>query len=250
MDRFISIAGAVITGLWILLALFGPVFDPEKVIQPLVPVGGSDKYGHIHLLGTDLLGRDILSRISTGGRWAFVYGMSALVPVYAIALLAWRVRWLSPVGHVVAALPPVIWFFVLFMAGFWWLAFVAAGLALAVPGAVAQLRAIDASGVSRSAARVLIADAPARIALVVTLIETLGVLGIGPSTQHALWGWDISSYTGMLLSFPHMPLAPITAWASFLFGLFLLSAGLNGGRLPPLFPERVTTGPAPPASGP
>lgn len=64
--RKLAIAGTVIVGVIIAMAVFAPLiapYDPTKMVDsPLLPPSAK------HLLGTDMLGRDMFSRIVYGGR--------------------------------------------------------------------------------------------------------------------------------------------------------------------------------------
>ena len=67
----------------LLAALFAPLvspFDPleQDIGQRLREPGWQDAQGHLHPLGTDHLGRDILSRIVFGSRIALMVGLAAV----------------------------------------------------------------------------------------------------------------------------------------------------------------------------
>lgn len=65
--------GAALIAAWILVALFAPLVAPH---DPLAVIGGSrQRPGPGHLLGTDLLGRDVLSRIVFGSRISLAVGV-------------------------------------------------------------------------------------------------------------------------------------------------------------------------------
>ena len=64
-------------------AIFAPLvapFDPylQEIGQRLQPPGWQDAQGRVHWLGTDHLGRDILSRIVHGARIALLVGLAAV----------------------------------------------------------------------------------------------------------------------------------------------------------------------------
>ncbi len=71
-----AMVGAVLVGLFVVSALFAPLlapYDPlEPVAPPLEPPSAS------HPLGTDYLGRDILSRIIFGARVSLQVGVAAV----------------------------------------------------------------------------------------------------------------------------------------------------------------------------
>lgn len=64
----------------VLAPLFAP-FDPleQDIGQRLREPGWQDAQGRVHVLGTDHLGRDILSRIVYGSRIALVVGLAAVL---------------------------------------------------------------------------------------------------------------------------------------------------------------------------
>jgi ABC-type dipeptide/oligopeptide/nickel transport system permease subunit len=69
--------GMAIVSIVILVAVFGPLlspYDPDKIAPIQKLLGPSSR----HLLGTDELGRDMLSRITTGARLTFGLGVGAV----------------------------------------------------------------------------------------------------------------------------------------------------------------------------
>ena len=82
--RKLALAGLVIVGVIIVMAVFAPFiapYDPTKMVDsPLLPPSSK------HLLGTDMLGRDMFSRIVYGGRivlWvvALATALSAVIGI-------------------------------------------------------------------------------------------------------------------------------------------------------------------------
>ena len=78
----VATAGAVILTLVVLMAIFADVlapFDPNgiNIVDRLSP-RCSEKNGVYHVLGTDALGRDILSRIIYGSRISLLIGVCAV----------------------------------------------------------------------------------------------------------------------------------------------------------------------------
>jgi len=79
----VGIAGLVLVGMILLLAIFGPVISPHDPIQHNLrarfkPPGFTCEKG-IYLLGTDQMGRDILSRVIAGSRVSVVIGLTAVL---------------------------------------------------------------------------------------------------------------------------------------------------------------------------
>src|SRR5690242_20422181 len=92
VGRQVPILPAAIIGLFVMFALFAPLlapYDPtqialtQKLKPPLFFAGGSTA----HLLGTDTLGRDVLSRLIWGSRVSLSV-TAAVVVVSSIAGLA------------------------------------------------------------------------------------------------------------------------------------------------------------------
>lgn len=82
--RRTALFGLLVVGLVVLVALLAPVltpFDPlaQDIGQRLKPPGWADADGRVHPLGTDHLGRDILSRVVHGSRIALLVGLSAVL---------------------------------------------------------------------------------------------------------------------------------------------------------------------------
>jgi peptide/nickel transport system permease protein len=84
--------GLAVLALVVVSAVFAPAlapFDPleQDIAQRLKRPGGMDQQGRVHLLGTDHLGRDILSRILFGGRIALLVGLSAVLIAGTLGLV-------------------------------------------------------------------------------------------------------------------------------------------------------------------
>jgi peptide/nickel transport system permease protein len=82
--RRTAIVGLGVVVIVLLAALFAPwlsPFDPleQDINQRLKEPGWQTAAGRIHVLGTDHLGRDILSRVIFGSRIALVVGLSAVL---------------------------------------------------------------------------------------------------------------------------------------------------------------------------
>jgi peptide/nickel transport system permease protein len=82
--RRTALFGAAVVVAVMLAAAFAPLvspFDPleQDIGQRLKEPGWQDAQGRVHALGTDHLGRDILSRIVFGSRIALVVGLAAVV---------------------------------------------------------------------------------------------------------------------------------------------------------------------------
>jgi peptide/nickel transport system permease protein len=82
--RRTALFGAAVVALVVITAVAAPLvspFDPleQSIGERLKAPGWRDHAGHVHLLGTDHLGRDILARIIYGARPALLVGFAAVM---------------------------------------------------------------------------------------------------------------------------------------------------------------------------
>lgn len=84
-DR-LAATGLLIVSLLTLAAIFAPLLAPHDptAIDPLRSLEGSSRH---HLLGTDELGRDVLSRLLVGARWSLGIAAGATLWVMIIGTL-------------------------------------------------------------------------------------------------------------------------------------------------------------------
>jgi oligopeptide transport system permease protein len=102
----LAIVGGIIVLFLIFVAVFGPQLAPwpyyeqhlEEIIangnRPLVPMQQIEGVDHVHYLGTDQLGRDLLSRLMDGARISMMVALVAQMVVLIIgipvgAMAAW-----------------------------------------------------------------------------------------------------------------------------------------------------------------
>ena len=66
-----------------------PGYDPygQNLAGSLVPIGKSSFDGHFYLLGSDTLGRDILSRLALAGQVSILIGLSAVLVSLVIGVM-------------------------------------------------------------------------------------------------------------------------------------------------------------------
>ena len=79
----IGVAGTIIVGIVLLLAIFGPQISPHEAVghnlrSRFKAPGYSDSQG-VYILGTDQLGRDIFSRIIAGSRVSVLVGVVSVL---------------------------------------------------------------------------------------------------------------------------------------------------------------------------
>ena len=109
-------AGGGIVALWLLIALFAPLIAPfppdaQDIVNRLAAPSAT------HWLGTDILGRDVLSRLLYGSRISLLAGFSVVILGASIGtavgiLAAWLRGWgeeaLMRVTDLVLCFPPII----------------------------------------------------------------------------------------------------------------------------------------------
>jgi len=79
----LAVAGGIVLSVVVLMGATAPVLAPQdpaeqSILERLKPPGFEDSLGRRHYLGTDQLGRDILSRLMYGARVSLVVGITAV----------------------------------------------------------------------------------------------------------------------------------------------------------------------------
>ncbi|MDP7241898.1 MAG: ABC transporter permease, partial [Rhodospirillales bacterium] len=81
-ESWVGMIGTGLVVFWIVVALAAPViapFEPNATLQPFAKPGVAFTKGGIFWLGTDHIGRDILSRIIWGSRAVLLYAPLATI---------------------------------------------------------------------------------------------------------------------------------------------------------------------------
>ena len=211
-------------------------------------------------LGTDHIGRDILSRIIHGARRVLWFGPLAAFCAYAVGipmgLAAGYLRGypdeiLSFVANVILSFPVLV-LYVIIIATLGASAFniliavtfaSAPGIMRIVRGLVLDLRnreyvfAAQTRGESPlrimfveilpNARGPLIVDACLRLGYVIITIGVLGFLGLGLPPPDPDWGGMINETRVAAMAFPHMTVFPCLAISSLVLGFNLLADGLR-----------------------
>lgn len=259
----VGILGVGIIAFWLAMAALAPViapFDPNATLQPFATPGTAYAGGGTFWLGTDQLGRDILSRILWGARAVLFYAPLATAGAYLIGVLMglaagyFRGRVdgvLSFLANVILSFPVlVLYILVITTIGASGLNIIIAitfasapGIMRIVRGLVLDLRnrdyvaAAQARGetawyvmlveILPNARGPLIVDACLRFGYVIITIGVLGFLGLGLPPPDPDWGGMINETRAMALAFPHMTVFPCIAISSLVLGFNLLADGLR-----------------------
>jgi ABC-type dipeptide/oligopeptide/nickel transport system permease subunit len=120
-ESWVGMVGTALILFWVLVAIFAPLlapFDPNSSIQPFAKPGAAALNGSgTFWLGTDHIGRDIMSRIIWGSRTVLIYAPLATLSAYTVGILmglaaGYRGGWvddiLSRIGDIILSFPVLV----------------------------------------------------------------------------------------------------------------------------------------------
>ncbi len=260
----VGMIGAGLVLFWLVVAVSAPLiapFDPLATLQPFAEPGAVfAKTGQTFLLGTDHIGRDILSRIIYGSRAVLFYAPLATFSAYIVGIMmglaaAYHRGWwdvvLSRISDIILSFPVLVLYIIIIATiGASGLNIIIAitfasapGIMRIVRGLVLDLRNRDyvAAAQTRGESALyimlveilpnargpLIVDACLRLGYVIITIGVLGFLGLGLPPPDPDWGGMINETRRMALAFPHMTVFPCIAISSLILGFNLLADGLR-----------------------
>ena len=263
-ESWVGMVGAFLVIFWVLVALFAPLlapFDPNSSIQPFAKPGmEAIKTGGTFWLGTDHIGRDILSRIIWGSRTVLIYAPLATLCAYTVGILmglaaGYRGGWvddvLSRIADIILSFPVLVLYIIIIAtigaSGFNIIIAItfasSPGIMRIVRGLVLDLRNRDYVAAAQTrgesdwrvmlveilpnARGPLIVDACLRLGYVIITIGVLGFLGLGLPPPDPDWGGMVNETRQMAMAFPHMTLFPCIAISSLILGFNLLADGLR-----------------------
>ncbi len=260
-----AIVGAVILSTWLIAALFGPMLAPYEVGD----VVAADSYAPISRafpLGTDYLGRDVLSRIIFGARYTIGIAFAAT----AIAILAGGMlgmlaavsgRWLDPLlsrsFDALISIPSMMFGLVAIAAlGSSIPVLIGTTAVIYTPGAFriwrslsVNINAMDYVAVARARGEgsaylvreeilpnvigPVLTDFGLRFVFAVLLLSSLSFLGLGIQPPFADWGSLVrENITGLSEGAPAVVM-PAAAIATLTIGVNLLVDNMPGRRVAP-----------------
>jgi peptide/nickel transport system permease protein len=265
----LALAGAVLVLVFLFAAVGAPLLAPH---DPAAAEAARRLQAPslAHLLGTDHLGRDILSRLLYGARWSLGTSVFAMAVIVAIGVAVGTIAGyfgglvdglLMRVVDVVLAFPalilalalagtlgPGLGSIVLALICVWW-----AGYARMVRGLVLSLRerhfveAARALGLSH--ARIMLRHllpnilspvlvlATLEIGELILVLAALNFLGLGVEPPAPEWGVMINDARPYLLTAPRLMFYPGAAISLLVIGFNLLGDGLRDAMDPHMIPE-------------
>ena len=262
-ESWAAMVGAGIIAFWIVVAILAPVispFEPNAILQPFAKPGTDFAEGGTFWLGTDHIGRDILSRIAWGSRTVLFYAPLATFSAYVVGILmglaagyqrGWLDELLSRISDIILSFPVlVLYIIVIATIGASGINIIIAitfasapGIMRIVRGLVLDLRNRDYVAAAQTrgesswhimlveilpnARGPLIVDACLRLGYVIITIGVLGFLGLGLPPPDPDWGGMINEARAIALAFPHMTVFPCIAISSLILGFNLLADGLR-----------------------
>jgi ABC-type dipeptide/oligopeptide/nickel transport system permease subunit len=247
--------------LWFATALLAPWIAPHDPLANFTPLLPPFSAGFA--LGTDLLGRDILSRLVWGARPVLALSIAATLVAYAIGVTGglaagyFRGRIdtiLSFLANVVLAFPALVLYLVIIVAlGPSWRNVVIA-IAVGTTPAVFRITRDLASNIAGQdyvavavtqgerlwrilcveilpgAVPTLATDACLRLGYSMIMVGALGFLGLGLPPPAPDWGGMVADGRALAFAFPHLVVFPCLAIASMVLSLSIVADDLAARR--------------------
>ena len=267
-ESWVGMIGAGLVLFWIVIALLAFLiapFDPNATLMPFQKPGalfpGNDTVAAgTFWLGTDQLGRDILSRVIWGSQTVLIYAPLATLSAYTVGILmglaagyyrGWVDDLLSRIADIILSFPVLVLYIIIIATiGASGVNIIIAitfasapGIMRIVRGLVLDLRNRDYVAAAQTrgegawrimiieilpnARGPLIVDSCLRLGYVIITIGVLGFLGLGLPPPDPDWGGMINETRSMAMAFPHMVLYPCFAISSLILGFNLLADGLR-----------------------
>ena len=260
----IAVVGVSLVFFWLLIAVsvpFLPLMDPNK---PLAPFAGIlvERKDHLFLLGADLKGRDMLSRVLWGCQRVLVWGVTATLVAYIVGsmlglmagyLAKWWDQAISFVANILLSFPVMVLFILILnylgASGF---NIVIAVTFASAPAIMRIVRGLTLDTKTRdyifaaqtrgehplrimiyellpNARGPIIVDACLRLGYTTVAITTLTFLGLGLQPPDPDWGLMIkeAAKVAMLWKFSYMLLIPALSVSSLILGFNLMADGLR-----------------------
>ncbi|MFC7398080.1 ABC transporter permease [Chelatococcus sp. GCM10030263] len=255
-----AVVGLCLVLFWVVAALLAPILPLPSPTDSDVMAMANPNPSAAHWLGTDILGRDILSRLIFGARTVlFVAPLSvtvAMIVGITLGMLAgyfggWIDAVVSRASDIILAFPVLVIYVILIanigpsviniviattIASAPGIGRITRGLVLGLKEqeyiAAAKLRSestlyIMLVELLPNCRSMLIVDACLRIGYTIITIGILGFLGLGLPPPNPDWGGMVKESVTVLNVWPLMSLAPSFAIVSLVLGFNLLADGMR-----------------------
>lgn len=263
-ESWMAIIGLSLVFFWVAIAVAAPYLplpDPNKPVAPFLPPF-SERGANYFLLGTDMRGRDMLSRTLWGGQRVLVWGLTATTGAYVVGaflglvagyLGGWWDTLVSFLCNILISFPVmVLLILILNVMGQTGVNIIVAVTVASAPGIMRIVRGLTLDARTRdyifaaqtrgeSSLRImlieilpnvrgpLIVDACLRLGYTTVAITTLTFLGLGLQPPDPDWGLMIkeAAVAALLWKFAYMMIIPAAAVSSLILGFNLLADGLR-----------------------
>jgi peptide/nickel transport system permease protein len=263
-ESWVAILGVTLICFWLLMAVsapYLPLLDPNKPLVPFVAPGGI-RHGTFFLLGSDMRGRDVLSRDLWGCQRVLVWGVTATSVAYVVGggcgliggyLGGWWDEIVSFAGNVLLSFPVMVLFILVLnllgQSGFNIIIAVTCSSAPVIMRIVRGLALAEKSRDYVHAAQTrgehplwimlvemlpnvrapIIVDACLRLGYTTVAITTLTFLGLGLQPPDPDWGLMIkeAATAAMLWKYSYMLIVPALSVSSLILGFNLIADGLR-----------------------
>ena len=263
-ESWVAMLGVTLVCFWLLLAVtapYLPLIDPNKPLAPFVAPGGMG-HGVTFLLGSDMRGRDVLSRTVWGCQRVLVWGITATSVAYVVGagcgliggyLGGWWDEIVSFAGNVLLSFPVMVLFIlVLNLLGQSGFNIIIAVTCSSAPVIMRIVRGLALDAKSRDyilAAQTrgehplwimlvellpnvrgpIIVDACLRLGYTTVAITTLTFLGLGLQPPDPDWGLMIKegATSALLWKYSYMLIVPALSVSSLILGFNLIADGLR-----------------------
>jgi peptide/nickel transport system permease protein len=260
LESIPAMVGIALTLFWVLAAILAPWLAPYPPNASDLAALAHPTPSAAHLLGTDHLGRDILSRVLWGARTVLTVAPIAVLGATAFGSLVglaagyyrgWIDLVITRISDIVLSFPVIIlYMIILAIYGSSALNIIAVItltkapiIARIVRGITLELREREYVAAAKmrgesalyimlveilpNARGPLIVEMCLRMGYTIITIGVLGFLGIGLPPPDPDWGGMVKDTYGMMSVWPHMSLIPCAVISSLVIGFNLLSIGLR-----------------------
>jgi peptide/nickel transport system permease protein len=255
-----AMIGIALTLFWALAAVLAPWIAPYPPNASDLAALAHPTPSAAHWLGTDHLGRDILSRVLWGARTVLTVAPIAVLGATAFGSLVglaagyyrgWSDLVITRISDIVLSFPVIILYMIILAiygsSAFNIIAVItltkAPIIARIVRGITLELREREYVAAAKmrgesalyimlveilpNARGPLIVEMCLRMGYTIITIGVLGFLGIGLPPPDPDWGGMVKDTYGMMSVWPHMSLIPCAVISSLVIGFNLLSIGLR-----------------------